>query len=178
MRLSNLFLMLFFISISVQASESKEANSHNDESSKSLFSEIEGKSLLQPRFLSKTHFENDFLDDPGLKTLINLSNSDKQNFSEYRVKSVNGSKYRDLQHRSDYLGLKDFSPDPLSQYLAHEVHGNEHFSFYNREMKEHGWDVHDTWENHHICTPVPEPETYAMVLLGLLMIILVKRRKA
>lgn len=178
MRLSNLFLVLSFLSISVQASESKGVNTHNDESSKSLFAEITGKSVLLPRFLSKTHYENDFLDDAGLKSLSNLPNSNNQNFSEYRFKSVNDSKFRVLQHRSDHLGLKDVSLDPLSHYLAHEVHGNEHFSFYNKAMKEHGWDINDRWENHHICTPVPEPETYVMVLLGLLMIVMVKRRKA
>ena len=122
MRLSNLFLMLFFLSISVQASESKGANSHNEESSKSLFAEIAGKSVLLPRFLSKTHFENDFLDDAGIKSLSNLSNSGNQRFSENRFKSVNGSKYRVLQQHTDYIDLQHVSPDPLSRCNASRVH--------------------------------------------------------
>lgn len=177
MRLLNLFLVLSILSMPVLASESKGVSSLEDESSKSLFTEISGKSVLVSRTLSKIHFENFNLDYITLEPMSYLQNSKNNYVSEYQLQTVIDSKYSGSDQHADYSSFHNISPAILSYYLAHDIQSNEHLSFYNREMKEHGLGIHDDFENHHICTPVPEPESYVMVILGLLMIVMLKRKK-
>lgn len=69
------------------------------------------------------------------------------------------------------------SRDEFAKYLSHDSHIHEHNFVYNKLINDKGWGIHYGKDEHNICAPIPEPESYALVLIGLAMIVMVKRKK-
>ncbi|ADI29106.1 PEP-CTERM sorting domain-containing protein [Methylotenera versatilis] len=150
MKLSNLFLVLTILSVPAMASEGKSITTHHIEEYGSLFTEVIGKSVLQQTTQKKNDFESNSSDKPS-NQLFNYLSSSKN------------------------LPL---SRDEFAKYLSHDSHIHEHNFVYNKLINDKGWGIHYGKDEHNICAPIPEPESYALVLIGLAMIVMVKRKKA
>jgi len=150
MKLSNLFLVLTILSVPAMASEGKSITTHHIEGYGSLFTEVIGKSVLQQTAQKKNDFESNSSDKPSNQLFNYLSSSKNQ-----------------------YL-----SRDEFAKYLSYDSHTHAHGFAYNKLIDDKGWGIHYGKDEHNICAPIPEPESYALVLIGLAMIVMVKRKKA
>ena len=149
MKLSNLFLVLTILSVPAMAFETERITTHHIVEDGSIFTEVVGKSVLQPSIQAKDDFES--------------HSSGKSSHELFGYLSSSNSLHS--------------SRDEFAKYLSYDSHAYEHNFVYNKLIDNKAWGIHYGKDEHSICAPIPEPESYALVLMGLSMIVMVKRKK-
>ncbi len=85
--------------------------------------------------------------------------------------------YEFFSHFSS-LKSQHLSRDEFAKYFSHDSYAHEHNFVVNKLIDHKSWGVHYGRDEHNICAPIPEPESYALLLMGLAMVVMVKRKKS
>jgi hypothetical protein len=158
-------IVMMAVSASAMAAENKQKTDKNTEFTE-IFSPKTNSSATKP-----ANYSDEFL----LKSSSNTWDDKKESFqfksekdAHYKLSAhdeskSHGNKKNEHSHLDDHYGQNEGHDD--------WGHGGGH---------DGDWDDdghHGDWDDDDIKSPVPEPETYALLLAGLLMLGAVKRRK-
>lgn len=187
MKLFNIVLAVTFASVPAVAAANKHENSkHGD--AKSMFVAYEDESLFKNFPKSMNELETQYLVGSSDKLSSYSKLENRKQFSEdsFQSKFESEDKYsKDNGWFRDHKFLTGNSSDHLSHGMDNDDRNHSSTKGFGEYCKKVDWDNHawggqHGWENHHGSdnnhAPVPEPTSYVLMLAGLLMLGLNKRK--
>lgn len=187
MKLFNFVLAVTIASMPAVAAANKQENyKHGD--TKSIFVAHEDESLFKNFPKSMNDLEAHYLVGSSDKLSSYSKQENRKQFSENSFQSKFESEDKYSKDNS-WFGDHKFLTGNSSDHLSHDMDNDDRnhsstkgFGDYCKKLdwNNHTWGGQQGWENHHGSdnnhAPVPEPTSYVLMLAGLLMLGLNKRK--
>jgi hypothetical protein len=187
MKLFNFVLAVTFASMpAVAAAKNNEYSKHGD--AKSIFVANEDESLFKNFPKSMNDLEAHYLVGSSDKLSSYSKQENRKQYSEDSFQSKFESKDNHSKDNSVFGDHKFLTGNSTDHFSHGKDNDDRHhsstvgFGEYCKksDWDDHAWGGHHGWENNHESNtnnaPVPEPTSYALMLAGLLMLGLNKRR--
>ena len=187
MKLFNFVLAVTFATMPAVAAAKNHENSKH-ENAKSVFVANEDESLFKNFPKSVTDLEDHYLVGATDKLSSYSKQESRKQYSDdsFQSKFENEDKHSE---GSSWFGEHKFLTGKTSNHFAVDIDSDDNNLSSNEGFGEHSkkldwdngsWGEHHGWENDHGSnnnhSPVPEPTSYALMLVGLFMLVLNKRR--
>jgi hypothetical protein len=187
MKLLNVVLALSFAAMpAVAAANSHENSKHENAKSIFVVSEDDGDFKNFPK--SMTNLEGHFLVGASDKLSSYSKQENRKQFAEDSFQSKFETEHK-TSEGNNWFGEHKSLTENRSNHFSHgmdnegENHSsNEGLGEHSNKLdwENHSWEGHHGWENDHgsnnNSAPVPEPTSYALMLAGLFMLALNKRK--
>jgi hypothetical protein len=179
MKLLNFVFALSVAAMPVVAAASNQENvKHGDV--KSIFVVSEDEGFLNRLSKHQVSLEDHYLLGASNRISSNSKPENREQFSDGSFQSKMMAEYKFAEGNNGSRNHKDLT-EASSNYFSPGTSNNEHSHSEIVGFDEHLKNIdndHHEWESHPVCTPVPEPTTYALLLAGLIMLGFAKRRKS
>ena len=190
MKLQNIVLALTLVALPTVATANQHENSKHG-NAKNIFVANEDQGFFNNFAKPMTDLDNHYLVGESNKSSSYLNSEDSKQFSidSFQSKFATDNK---LSNNFSWLGGSEFLTNVNFNFFLQAANNHSPCviivilgeNFKNLGWNNHhNWDSHNDWNNHHDWNnhnghaPVPEPTTYALMLVGLLGLGFVKRRK-
>jgi hypothetical protein len=187
MKLLNVVLALTFSALPAVAAANDHHNS-KQENAQNIFVASEDENLFKNFTKSITNLDDHSLlgGSDKLSSYSNQENHKQYSGDSFQSKFESEDKFSE---GNSWFGEHKFLTGDRSNHFSHGMDRHEYNHSLNEGDGEHSkkldwdnhiWEGHHGWENDHASNnnsaPVPEPTSYALMLAGLLMLGLNKRR--
>jgi len=193
MKLFNIVLTLTLAAMPAVAAANKHDNSKHGKT-KIIFVLNEDESFYKNFPKSMTNLDDHYLVGKSNKLTSYSKSENHKQFSDDSFQSKFENKYK-YSEGGNWSGVHKLLTGKKSNHFSHDSDNDDHNYSSNKGFSEyckksdwdnHSWGGHHGWENHHGWgnnhgsainpAPVPEPTSYALMLAGLLLLGLNKRR--